>query len=929
MDYKKTLNLPRTSFPMKANLALREPEFLKRWAEIDIYRKIQEHRRGAPAWVLHDGPPYANGHIHLGHALNKVLKDIIIKAKTMAGYRSPYVPGWDCHGLPIEHQVDQSLGAKKKELSQSQIRKLCRRHAEKFVAVQNREFQRLGIFGEWDNPYLTMSYDYEAAIARELGRFALSGALFQSLKPVLWCGSCQTALAEAEVEYENHTSPSIFLAFPLAGDAGALGPALKEEKVSFVIWTTTPWTIPANQGLAYNPEFIYGAYKMSDGRVLIMARDLAEAALSKFAPALSLARDLGPLPAGALEGLAARHPLYDRPSYLAPAMYVTLDQGTGLVHTAPGHGRDDYETGLKHGWPIFSPLDAQARYTKEVPEWEGLPVFQANPLVIERLAAAGALLASEPLEHQYPHCWRCKKPVIFRSTPQWFISLERGGLRQKALAAIDGVRWIPKWGRDRIYGMIESRPDWCVSRQRSWGVPITVFFCRLCGRWHYSQAIMDHLTNLFAREGADAWYERPEAELMPAGEKCPHCGGAEFKKETDILDVWFDSGSSFAAVSEARPYLPDLADMYLEGSDQHRGWFNSSLLISVGNRGRAPYREVLTHGYVVDGRGLKMSKSQGNVVAADDIVKKYGADILRLWVAAENYQDDIRISSPILDMLTKAYFNYRNTARFILGNLHDFDPARDRAAQAELGELDQFILHRLNELIGKVRKSYDHYEFYAVYHLMNNFVVELSSFYHDVVKDRLYISAPKSLARRAAQTVMETVLSVISRLMAPILSFTAEEIWLHLPEQQKAPGPNNSVFLADFPEPRASWANPELAGRWEKLLNFRLQVNKALEKARQDKVIGSSLDASLTITTTADLYDLLFKYQAELAELFIVSQVSLKPGPESRLEVAPAPQAKCPRCWVRHPEVPEDQSQVCPRCRRILAELPPRPADES
>ena len=917
-DYKNTLNLPQTSFPMKAGLTQLEPKLLERWKKEDIYKKIIARRAAgkAPMWVLHDGPPYANGHIHMGHALNKILKDIIIKSKTMAGFLSPYVPGWDCHGLPIEHQVDKALGSKKREMSQGDIRRQCRTYAEKFVDIQSEEFQRLGVFGEWDRPYLTMAYDYEAVIARELGRFALSGSMFQSPKPVLWCGSCRTALAEAEVEYENHTSPSVFVAFPLKSDPAELDPVLSGEKVFFVIWTTTPWTIPSNQGIAYNPEFKYGAWKLADGRVVVLAEGLAESALAKFGPG---AQKLVTLDNRRLPGLWARHPWYDRDSKLVPAMYVTLEQGTGLVHTAPGHGREDYETGLAHNLPLMSPLDDAARFTKDVPEWEGQHVLAANPTIIEHLKEIGALLAVETVEHQYPHCWRCKKPLIFRSTPQWFISMEHNKLREKSLQAIDGAHWVPKWGRDRIYGMIENRPDWCISRQRSWGVPITVFLCKSCGKWHYSQAMMDHIFKLFQEKGADAWFDLPVADLLPPGDKCADCGGTDFEKETDILDVWFDSGCSFVDTLEGRDYLPDTCEMYLEGSDQHRGWFHSSLLISIGNRGRAPYREVLTHGYVVDGQGRKMSKSVGNTISPEDVIKKYGADILRLWVAAENYQDDIRISPQILDMLAKAYFNFRNSCRFILGNLFDFDPAKNSVTLDDLGEMDRFILHQLNQLVEKVRESYDEYEFHSIYHLLNNFVVELSAFYHDVIKDRLYTLAPADPRRRGTQTVMHQVVSVMTRLMAPVLSFTCEEIWGYLPENA---GSDHSIFLTDFPEAQADWNNPDLARRWEDLLKIRTQVNKELEAARREKIIGAPLDAQVAITASGAEWSLLKQYESQLADILIVSDVSLAESPAETplaVSVSACDYPKCPRCWVRSAEVPADQSRVCPKCQAALA----------
>ncbi len=767
-----------------------------------------------------------------------------------------------------------------------------------------------------------MAYEYEAVIARELGRFALSGAMFQSPKPVLWCGSCRTALAEAEVEYDNHSSPSVYVAFPLKSAPESLDEKLAGEKVAFAIWPTTPWTIPSNLAIAYNPEFKYGAWKLEDGRVIVIAEGLAEQTLPKFG---LKAEKLLTLDTNKIKGQVARHPWYDRDSVLLPAMYVTLDQGTGLVHTAPGHGREDFETGLANNLPPFSPLDAGARYTKDVPEWEGIHVLAANEAIIEHIKGTGNLLGTEKIDHQYPHCWRCKKPVIFRSTPQWFISMEKTSLREKALKEIDKVRWVPRWGRERIYGMIENRPDWCISRQRSWGVPITVLLCKECGQWHYSQAMMDHIFNLFKEKGADAWFDLPISDLLPPGDKCEKCGSTDFEKETDILDVWFDSGSSFVDTMEGRDYLPDVADMYLEGSDQHRGWFHSSLLVSTNNRGRAPYREVLTHGYVVDGEGRKMSKSVGNTVAPDDVVNKYGADILRLWVAAENYQDDIRISPQILDMLAKAYFNFRNTSRFILGNLADFDPAKDSVGLDDLSEMDRYVLHQLNQLVEKVLADYDEYEFHPIYHLLNNFVVELSAFYHDVIKDRLYTLAPNDPKRRGTQTVMHQVLSSMTRLMAPILSFTCEEIWGYMPENQNG---EHSVFLTDFPKFEADWHKPDLARRWEELLKIRAVVNRELEIARRDKLIGAPLDAKLELTATGATYTLLKEYQDQLTDIFIVSGLTLNEGPVEAgegpavaVKVIPAEEPKCPRCWIHAPEVPADQSGVCRKCQSALAAL--------
>jgi isoleucyl-tRNA synthetase len=909
---------------MKGRLTELEPNLLSQWKEMDLYQKILQKREGAPLWVLHDGPPYANGRIHLGTALNKILKDIIIKAKTLEGFLSPYVPGWDCHGLPIENKVDKDLGPKKKDLTQSQVRQRCREYAEKYLNIQRDEFIRLGVLGDWSNPYLTMNYEYEAITARELGNIALAGRLSRSVKPVLWCGSCRTALAEAEVEYGNHESPTIFVEFQLKSPPEKISPKLQGARVSFVIWTTTPWTIPANMGIAYSPKISYAAYEVKDPklgtRVLVLAQDLALKLLEQFG--FSEYTEVAVIDNANLFGLICEHPLYPRDSKLVPALYVTLEQGTGLVHTAPGHGREDYETGKAYDLPIFSPLDDLARFTEEVPELAGERVMETNFKIIDWLKEKNALLATSKLTHQYPHCWRCKNPVVFRATPQWFISMETLDLRRKSLQSIDTVKWIPARGRERIYGMIENRPDWCVSRQRAWGVPITIFFCEDCGEWFYTKEIQERLFQLFREHGADIWYEKEAKDLLPPGQKCPHCGGQNFRKEKDILDVWFDSGSSFAAVMEARKDLPDIAQMYLEGSDQHRGWFHSSLLISEANRGHPPYREVLTHGFIVDGTGKKMSKSLGNTVEPAEIIKKYGADILRLWVASENYQDDIRVSQEILDMLVKAYFNFRNTCRFLLGNLFDFNVATDLFAPKDIqGPIEKFVLFRLGELISSVIEAYREYAFYEVYHKINNFMGLMSSFYLDILKDRLYTFKNTAPPRREAQSVMFRLLKDVTILMAPILSFTAEEIWGHLVKTTDLP---ESVFLADFPDPKSYLELGDTVQDLEILLVVRARVNKALEEARKLKTIGSSLDASLTISCGSDTYALLTKYQKILPELFIVSLVTLTL--DDTLEaslVLPVVTfydvPKCPRCWNRHPSVPADLTDVCPKCKLALA----------
>ena len=775
MDYKQTLNLPKTDFPMKANLVQKEPEWLKNWERDGLYQKIRKSSEGRKRFILHDGPPYANGNIHMGTAFNKILKDIIIKSKQMSGYDSPYVPGWDCHGLPIEHQVDKELGPKRKTLSQTEIRRLCRAYAEKYINIQREEFKRLGVFGEWNDPYLTMNFAYEAVIVREFGRFALQGSVYKSKKPIYWCTSCKTALAEAEVEYEPHTSPSIFVAFPLVSDLSEEYPVLKGKKVSVLIWTTTPWTIPANLALAFHPDYDYVAVQEGE-EVFILAKGLLE----KVSQRLSWKNPviLTGLDPRFLEGKKTRHPLYDRESVMILAPYVTLEDGTGIVHTAPGHGQEDYESGLRYHLDIYSPLDDEGKFLPEVEFFAGQFVFEANDTVKERLRQGLALKGEETIEHSYPHCWRCKNPVIFRATEQWFISMEANDLRKKALAEIDRVTWMPAWGRDRIRGMMEVRPDWCVSRQRSWGVPIPAFTCLDCGHWIITGEIIRHLEGLISAQGADIWFSSSEEELVPPGTICPHCQGSHFKKETDILDVWFDSGVSYAGVLEARPYLGAPADLYLEGSDQHRGWFHSSLLAAVGTRGQAPYEAVLTHGFVVDGHGKKMSKSLGNVIYPEEVIKKWGAEILRLWVSAEDYRDDIRISQNILQQLTEAYRRIRNTCRFLLGNLYDFQSARNRVPVEEMEELDRWALLQLQKVIARVKQAYEHYDFHVVYHTLYQFCTnELSAFYLDILKDRLYTSAPKSRERRSAQTALLIILKALVRLMAPILSFTADEIW--------------------------------------------------------------------------------------------------------------------------------------------------------
>jgi isoleucyl-tRNA synthetase len=930
MDYKQTLNLPKTEFPMKANLVKKEPEILEKWEKMDLYQLIRRSSEGRKRYMLHDGPPYANGNIHMGTAFNKILKDIIIKSKQMAGFDSPYVPGWDCHGLPIEHKVDQELGSQKSKMSQVEVRQHCRRYAEKYIDIQRNEFKRLGVFGEWDNPYLTMNYPYEATIVREFGKFALNGGLFRSKKPIYWCISCKTALAEAEVEYEEHTSPSVFVKFPMVSDLGESYPALKGKQISVVIWTTTPWTLPANLAIALHPDLVYVAAETENQGVLILAEGLLDVCMDTFG--IGYYKVIQNFKARELENLEAKHPLYDRTSVIVLAPYVTLEAGTGCVHTAPGHGREDYETGLEYNLDVYSPVDDSGRFTEDVEYFAGQQVFEANRVVNEKLEEVGALLKVEDITHEYPHCWRCKKPVIFRSTEQWFISMEKNDLRKKALDAINRGKWMPSWGRDRIYNMIASRPDWCISRQRSWGVPITVFFCENCNHLVINQEIIDHVSAMVEEHGVDVWFTEAEEKLLPPGTICPECEGDRFRKETDILDVWFDSGVSYAAVMEKREYLDSPADLYLEGSDQHRGWFHSSLLCSVGTRGEAPYRGVLTHGFVVDGSGKAMHKSAGNVIFPEDLIKKYGAETLRLWVAGEDYRDNIRLSQEIMQRLTEAYRRIRNTCRYLLGNLSDFDPETDRVPYEQMEELDRLALHRLQDLNERVLGFYKNFDFHLIYHSIHNFcVLDLSSFYLDVIKDRLYTSPEKSVVRRSAQTAMNEILEVLVRLMAPILSFTADEIWQYMKGNDRPVSVHADLFVPV----NDSCKDPDLAGRWEDILTVRKEVTKALELARKGKTIGHSLDASVTLGLSAGLMEKLTPYRDQLRAIFIVSSVELseiesvedtiesETVPGLTVKVAPSPDAKCERCWVHDPTVGDngDHPGICKRCLKTLAEM--------
>ncbi|HUK37351.1 MAG TPA: isoleucine--tRNA ligase, partial [Vicinamibacterales bacterium] len=795
-EWKDTVNLPRTEFPMKANLQTVEPEWLERWTAMGLYGKIRERRKGAPKFVLHDGPPYANGNIHLGTALNKILKDLVVRSRSMAGFDAPYVVGYDCHGLPIELKVDRELGPKKRDMSVADFCRACRAYAERFIGVMSKEFQRLLVVGDWDHLYLTMDYKYQGSIARALGKFVEQGLVYKGKKPVHWCIHCRTALAEAEVEYADHSSPSIYVEFPLAdasaGELASRVPALKDRKVSVLIWTTTPWTIPSNLAVAFHPEFDYAAFDV-DGRAVILAEALAETVGT--AVGRSFDNPVAKMKGAVLEGIRFRHPLYDRDSIGVLAQYVTLDAGTGAVHTAPGHGADDFNTGVKYGLEIYAPVGPGGHFNDTVELFGGQRVFDANPNVEQALKDRSRLWHRESFAHQYPHCWRCHNPVIFLATSQWFISMDgvrlkdQTGptLREAAIDAIDHkVKWIPAWGHDRIYNMVKSRPDWCISRQRVWGVPIPAVDCTKCGTAIMTPAIVEKTASVFDRFGAVAWWERPIDEFIPAGLTCPNCSGTEFERERNILDVWFDSGSSHEAVLPSRPGLTWPADMYLEGSDQHRGWFQSSLLVGLGTRGRPPFKQVLTHGFLIDLEGRKMSKSVGNVILPQDVIKESGAEVLRLWVASCDYREELRVSKEILARIVEAYRKFRNTMRYLVANLFDFDPVSDMVPAAQLEEVDRFILARYGELGLKLLDAYDAYDYPTIFQSVNAFAtVDLSALYNDISKDRLYTFAARSKERRSAQTAMYIMADGLARLLAPILSVTADQLWACLPGKRE------------------------------------------------------------------------------------------------------------------------------------------------
>ncbi len=932
---KSTLNLPETAFAMKANLPQNEPARLAGWVESDLYGQIRAARAGREKYILHDGPPYANGAIHLGHALNKCIKDFVVKTKTMAGFDSPYIPGWDCHGLPIEIKVDEQLGRKKLEMPAVSVRRACREYAHKYVDLQRSQFQRIGVFGRWDDPYLTMSFEYEARIVETFYEFFEKGFVYKGLKPVFWCLHDQTALAEAEVEYEQHTSPSVYVRYRLTSEAAALAPELAGREVYTIIWTTTPWTLPASQAVAFNPEMEYVAISAGGVEPVYLVAGALREEVEKHCGLVTLGEPVVRLTGAKLEGATFAHPFLDRSILGVTADYVTADQGTGAVHTAPAHGVDDFYTGKRYGLPELQYVDNSGRQRNTGGQpYEDLTVFASNKVVIEVLRERGALLNATEFEHSYPHCWRCHKPVIVRATEQWFIGMEtpmagadgvETTFRQAALDAIKTVTWDPAWGEERISNMIATRPDWCISRQRIWGVPIAVFLCNKCHQPLHSAELNASIVELFKRESADAWYVRTPEELLPDGISCADCGNAdksEFRKEMDILDVWFESGASWHAVLEQEPGQRFPADLYTEGGDQHRGWFHSSLLNAVALRGVAPYRKVATSGWTLDEQGRAFSKSLGNGVDPVDVAKRLGGEIIRLWVASVDFREDVAASENLMLRVSDNYRKLRNTLRFLMGNLHDFVPARDAVEFVAMEPLDQYILVRLVDLDGKIRKAYEEFQFHRAYHALNEFVnTDLSALYLDVLKDRLYTFAPNHKARRSAQTALWHIAETLTRLVAPILSFTADEVWSYLPE---VAGRESSVHLAEFLDlakvvPEASEG---LSTDWEKLLAVRSEVLAKLELLRADKVIGKSLEAEVTLFDGENT-ELLKKYAAALPELFNVSEVDFIATTESGLVVRKSSQPKCERCWRYVQEVGQDgrYPTVCLRCSEALTEI--------
>ena len=925
MDYNQTLNLPKTEFPMRAGLPKREPEFLARWEANNQYEELMKHNEGKPLFVLHDGPPYANGDIHIGHALNKTLKDFIVRYKNMTGFKSPYVPGWDTHGLPTELAARKKAGiSAETNISDLELRKICRDTALGFVDVQRESFKRLGVIGEWDNPYITLKKEFEEEQIKVFATMANKGYIYKGLKPVYWCPDCNTALAEAEIEYAEDPCHSIYVKFNVTDDLGkltAMGADL--SKTYFVIWTTTTWTLPANVAICVGPDFEYSLIKSGD-EYYVMATDLAASAME--AKGVTDYETLGVIKGSELEYMKTQHPFIDRTSLVIVGDHVTLESGTGCVHTAPGHGIEDFVVCKNYPEiPIIVPVDAKGRLTEEAGMFAGLTTEEANKPIALHLEKIGALFALKKIEHQYPHCWRCHKPVIFRATSQWFCSVD--DFKDEAVKAAEDVKWFPEWGKDRLQSMVKERADWCISRQRKWGVPIPVVYCQDCGKEIIDNDVMMKVSKIFGEEGSDAWFAHDTEYFLPKGFKCPHCGSDKgFDKEKDIMDVWFDSGSSHAAVCRKRGYLKVPADVYLEGADQYRGWFQSSLLTSVAGGNGAPYKQIITHGWTVDGEGKKMSKSLGNGIDPQEIVGKYGADILRLWVASADYHADIRISPEILKQISDNYRKLRNTARYCLSNLYDFNPDSDMVSNDELEELDKYALMKLDEVLEIARNAFEVYDYHTAAHSLHNFcVVEMSNFYFDVLKDRLYTSAPESKTRRAAQTVLYKVLDALTLILTPILAFTADEIWLAMPHDKSRNG--ESPLFNEIPQPNFIEADSEFIAKWDRIHSVRYDVQKALELARNEKIIGKPLEAKVSLYADGELYDFLKSVEAQLPEIFITSSVTVENGEGEvkglSVTVSKADGEKCERCWKFSDTVGQDKNHptLCAHCAKVMKEL--------
>ncbi|MBN2135708.1 MAG: isoleucine--tRNA ligase [Acidobacteria bacterium] len=926
---KDSLNLPKTEFPMRANLPQREPEILKKWEQDKIYDQIRKERSDAPSYILHDGPPYANGSLHMGHVLNKILKDFVVKSKNMTGFNSPYVPGWDCHGLPIELKVEREVGKEIKENSIAKFLVKCREYAQKYVDIQKEEFIRLGVFGEWDNPYLTMTPQYEADTIRELGMLYSKNYIYKGKKSILWCIDCATALASAEVEYHDHKSNSIYVKFPVDEDLSDIIPELKGKKVFAVIWTTTPWTIPANLGITAHPDYDYVAVEVGD-EVYLMAEYLSAPTLEDCG--IKDYKKIATFKGKILDRRNARHPFYDRNSLFMIGDHVTLDAGTGLVHTAPGHGVEDYIIGMEYGLDIYNPVDETGHYEKDLERFAGLQVFEANKVVNDYMRSIGALLGEGEITHSYPHCWRCENPVIFRATEQWFVNIDHDDLRKKALEQIEKTQWIPEWGQERIQKMIANRPDWCISRQRVWGTPMTVFYCNKCGEVIASEEIFEHVAKIVEKEQIDAWHLKDAKVLAPAGTKCPKCGSDDFRKENNIVDVWFDSGVSSRVVLGKRDDLPWPSDLYLEGSDQHRGWFHSSLLTSTAIMGRAPYNAVLTHGFTIDSEGRPLSKRLGNYPPLPEQFEQYGAEILRLWVAMVDYREDMRYSQEILSGAVEAYKKIRNTIRFALGNLYDFNPDKDSVPFEEMTSLERYGMSRLDQTIEKVRQAYDKFEYTVVFHTLENYcIVDLSSFMFHILKDRLYTAHPEDKKRRSAQTAVFYIVRNLIELLAPIMSFTAEEAWQYLPDFK---GKLASPHLMMFPENGKYKISDKEQEDWDLLLKIRDDVQKALELAREQKTIGHSLDARVRITGDEKIKVLLKENEDLFREIMVLSQFEVSDSLSEftyrsediknlTIQVVAASGEKCERCWNYSEEVGKHTNYptVCERCAPVLEKL--------